>query len=131
MFDKRVVIIFDECHRSQFGDMHVAITKNFKKYHLFGFTGTPIFAANAGVSKNPNLRTTAQAFGDQLHTYTIVDAINDKNVLPFRVDYIKTMDKEPDIDDKQVQDIDREKAFLSPKRIALVADYILTHFNQG
>ena len=130
VFDKRVVIIFDECHRSQFGDMHQAITKYFKKYHLFGFTGTPIFAVNAGVSKNPTLRTTEQAFGDQLHAYTIVDAINDKNVLPFRVDYIKTMDAEPDIDDKEVWDINREKAFLALERIRLVADYILTHFDQ-
>ena len=130
VFDKRVVIIFDECHRSQFGDMHQAITKYFKKYHLFGFTGTPIFAVNAGVSKNPTLRTTKQAFGDQLHAYTIVDAINDKNVLPFRVDYIKTMDAEPDIDDKEVWDINREKAFLAPERIRLVTDYILTHFDQ-
>ena len=130
VFDKRVVIIFDECHRSQFGDMHQAITRYFKKYHLFGFTGTPIFAVNAGVSKTPPLRTTEQAFGDQLHSYTIVDAINDKNVLPFRVDYIKTMDAEPDIDDKEVWDINREKAFLAPERIRLVTDYILTHFDQ-
>ena len=130
VFDKRVVIIFDECHRSQFGDMHLAITKFFKKYHLFGFTGTPIFAANAGASRNPTLRTTEQAFGDQLHTYTIVDAINDKNVLPFRVDYFKTMDVEPDIDDKEVWDINREKAFMAPERIRLVTDYILTHFDQ-
>lgn len=130
VFDKHVVIIFDECHRSQFGDMHLAITKYFRKYHLFGFTGTPIFAVNAGVGKKPMLRTTEQAFGDQLHTYTIVDAINDRNVLPFRVDYIKTMDMEPDIDDKEVWDIDRERAFLAPERIRLVTDYILTHFDQ-
>ena len=130
VFDKRVVIIFDECHRSQFGDMHQAITKYFKKYNIFGFTGTPIFAVNAGVSNNPTLRTTEQAFGDQLHAYTIVDAINDKNVLPFRVDYIKTMDAEPDIDDKEVWDINREKAFLAPERIRLVTDYILTHLDQ-
>ena len=130
VFDKRVVIIFDECHRSQFGDMHQAITKYFKKYHLFGFTGTPIFAVNAGASRHPTLRTTEQAFGDQLHAYTIVDAINDKNVLPFRVDYIKTMDAEPDIDDKEVWDINREKAFLAPERIRLVTEYILTHFDQ-
>ncbi len=128
--DKRVVIIFDECHRSQFGDMHTAITRYFKKYNLFGFTGTPIFAVNAGVSKNPTLRTTAQAFGDKLHTYTIVDAINDKNVLPFRIDYIKTMDKEPDIDDKDVWDIDRERAFLAPERVTKVTEYILDHFAQ-
>ena len=129
VFDKRVVIIFDECHRSQFGDMHQAITKYFKKYNLFGFTGTPIFAVNAGVSNSP-IRTTEQAFGDQLHAYTIVDAINDKNVLPFRVDYIKTMEAEPDIDDKEVWDINREKAFLAPERIRIVTDYILTHFDK-
>lgn len=95
IYKKHVVIIFDECHRSQFGDMHLAITKSFKNYHLFGFTGTPIFAANAGLVGNPLLRTTAQAFGDKLHTYTIVDAINDGNVLPFRIDFINTI-KTPD-----------------------------------
>lgn len=131
VYNKHVVIIFDECHRSQFGDMHIAVVRNFKKYHLFGFTGTPIFAINSNSgAKNLNLKTTEQAFGDRLHTYTIVDAINDKNVLPFRVDYIKTMDKEPDIDDKQVADIDREKAFLASKRITKVVGYILDHFNQ-
>ena len=125
-----MVIIFDECHRSQFGDMHTAIVKNFKKYHLFGFTGTPIFAANARAATGTQFFTTAQTFGDQLHTYTIVDAINDKNVLPFRVDYIKTMDAEPDIDDKGVWDIDREKAYMAPQRIELVTRYILEHFDQ-
>ena len=129
-FNKHIVIIFDECHRSQFGDMHAAIVKNFKKYHLFGFTGTPIFAVNAGASKNPQFFTTEQTFGDQLHTYTIVDAINDKNVLPFRVDYVKTMDKEEDILDEQVWDIDREKAYMAPERITLVTKYILEHFDQ-
>ena len=130
VYQKHVVIIFDECHRSQFGDMHAAIVKNFKKYHLFGFTGTPIFAANAGAVRNPQFFTTEQTFGDQLHTYTIVDAINDKNVLPFRVDYIKTMDTDPDIDDEEVWDIDREKAFMAPERIRLVTKYILDHFDQ-
>lgn len=130
VYTKRVVIIFDECHRSQFGDMHSAIVKNFKKYHLFGFTGTPIFAVNARAASGAQFFTTAQTFGDQLHTYTIVDAINDKNVLPFRVDYIKTMDVEPDIDDKSVWDIDREKAFMAPQRIELVTRYILDHFDQ-
>ena len=130
VYDKQVVIIFDECHRSQFGDMHMAIVKNFKKYYLFGFTGTPIFAANAQTASGAKFFTTAQTFGDQLHTYTIVDAINDKNVLPFRVDYIKTMEAEPDIDDKSVWDIDREKAFMAPKRIELVTAYILAHFDQ-
>ena len=130
VFGQRVVIIFDECHRSQFGDMHLAVIKNFKKYHLFGFTGTPIFAVNAGTSKKPSLRTTAQAFGEQLHTYTIVDAINDRNVLPFRVDYISTMEVNPDIDDEDVWDIDRERAFMAPQRIRLVTEYILEHFDQ-
>ena len=130
VYQKHIVIIFDECHRSQFGDMHAAIVKNFRKYHMFGFTGTPIFPANAGHVKNPRFATTEQTFGDKLHTYTIVDAINDKNVLPFRVDYIKTMDAEPDIDDKQVHDIDREKPFMAPERIELVTKYILDHFDQ-
>lgn len=130
VYQKHVVIIFDECHRSQFGDMHTAIVKNFKKYHLFGFTGTPIFATNTRAAGGAQFFTTAQTFGDQLHTYTIVDAINDKNVLPFRVDYIQTMDAEPDIDDKAVWDIDREKAFMAPERIELVTRYILEHFDQ-
>lgn len=130
VYDKHVVIIFDECHRSQFGDMHMAIVKNFKKYHLFGFTGTPIFAVNAGRAKNPGFFTTGQTFGDQLHSYTIVDAINDKNVLPFRVDYIKTMDEEEEIDDEMVWDINREKAMMAPERISLVTKYILEHFDQ-
>lgn len=130
VYQKHVVIIFDECHRSQFGDMHTAIVKNFKKYHLFGFTGTPIFSVNAARAKNPEFFTTAQTFGDQLHTYTIVDAINDKNVLPFRVDYIKTMDEDEDIDDEMVWDINREKAMIAPQRIKLVTKYILEHFDQ-
>lgn len=130
VYGQHVVIIFDECHRSQFGDMHLAITKNFKKYHLFGFTGTPIFAVNAGVKRAGNLLTTEQTFGKQLHTYTIVDAINDKNVLPFRVDYIKTMDKDEDIKDEDVWDIDREKVYMAPERVALVTRYILDHFDQ-
>ena len=130
VYNKQVVIIFDECHRSQFGDMHAAIVRNFKKYYMFGFTGTPIFPENSGSVKNPRFFTTEQTFGDQLHTYTIVDAINDKNVLPFRVDYIKTMDTDADIDDEQVWDIDRKKAFEAPERITLIAKYILEHFDQ-
>ena len=77
-YKKHVVIIFDECHRSQFGDMHLKIVHAFKKYHIFGFTGTPIFAENAGSGGNLRMRTTPQAFGDKLHTYTIVDAINEE-----------------------------------------------------
>ena len=130
VYNKHVVIIFDECHRSQFGDMHAAIVKSFKKYHLFGFTGTPIFPANTGSIRKPQFFTTEQTFGDQLHTYTIVDAINDKNVLPFRVDYIKTMDMDEDIDDEQVWDIAREKAMMAPERIRLVTEYILKNFDR-
>ena len=130
VYQKHVVIIFDECHRSQFGDMHTAIVKNFKKYHLFGFTGTPIFSVNSGRAKNPEFFTTGQAFGDQLHSYTIVDAINDKNVLPFRVDYIKTMDVEEEITDEMVWDINREKVMMAPERIRIVTQYILEHFDQ-
>lgn len=130
VYDKHVVIIFDECHRSQFGDMHAAIVKSFKKYHLFGFTGTPIFPTNTGRVTKPQFFTTEQTFGDQLHTYTIVDAINDKNVLPFRVDYIKTMDMGEDIDDEQVWDIAREKAMMAPERIKLVTEYILNNFDR-
>jgi type I restriction enzyme R subunit len=129
-FSQPIVIIFDECHRSQFGDMHKAITKAFKKYFLFGFTGTPIFAINASNSNKPDLKTTEQAFGKKLHTYTIVDAINDKNVLPFRIDYIRTMREQEDIKDEKVWDIDRERALSAPERIGNVVTYILEHFDQ-
>ncbi len=127
---KRVVIIFDECHRSQFGDMHQAIRKAFSNYNLFGFTGTPIFASNASGGGNPQLRTTEQAFGDKLHTYTIVDAIRDKNVLPFRVDYVNTVKLPEDVKDKQVRAIDTEKALLAPERVKKVTSYVLEHFDQ-
>lgn len=130
VFNKRVVFIFDECHRSNFGEMHTAITKNFKKYHLFGFTGTPIFAANAGTGGNVRLKTTQQAFGDKLHTYTIVDAINDENVLPFRIDYVNTLKQKEGIQDKQISAIDREKIMSAPERVEEVVRYILEHFDQ-
>lgn len=130
IFGRHIVLVFDECHRSQFGDMHTKITKSFKSYHIFGFTGTPIFADNAISGKNVHLRTTPQAFGDKLHTYTIVDAINDENVLPFRIDYIKTIKDKEKGQDKQVSAIDTEKALLEPKRITKIVTYILEHFDQ-
>lgn len=130
LFKKHFVIIFDECHRSQFGEMHTKIVKAFKKYHLFGFTGTPIFAANAGSGGNPLLRTTPQAFGEKLHTYTIVDAINDGNVLPFRIDYVNTVKMKADVKDKDVSSIDTEKAMADPARIREIVGYILDHFDQ-
>ena len=130
IFQKRVVIIFDECHRSNFGEMHNAITKNFKKYHIFGFTGTPIFAQNASSGGDLRLKTTQQAFGDKLHTYTIVDAINDENVLPFRIDYVNTLKTKEDILDKQISAIDRERIMSAPERVSAVVKYILEHFDQ-
>jgi type I restriction enzyme R subunit len=130
IYKKHVVIIFDECHRSQFGDMHIQIVKSFKNYHLFGFTGTPIFAANAGSSGNPLMRTTEQAFGDKLHTYTIVDAINDGNVLPFRIDYIDTVRMRDGVVDINVHAIDTERAMADEGRIREVVRYILEHFDQ-
>ena len=130
VFKKHLVIIFDECHRSQFGDMRDRITKAFKRYHLFGFTGTPIFAANAPSGGNPLFKTTPQAFGDKLHTYTIVDAINDGNVLPFRIDYINTVKMKEGVEDKDVPAIDRERALAAPERIREVTAYILDRFDQ-
>ncbi|MBD1428507.1 type I restriction endonuclease subunit R [Sphingobacterium litopenaei] len=146
IYSKPVVFIFDECHRSQFGDMHESITKTFKKYFLFGFTGTPIFAKNANSGGKAHLKTTIQAFGcyphgdpnncpeekhqSAIHTYTIVDAIADKNVLPFRVDYIRTIKEKNNIADRKVRDINREEVLLSPKYIANNVDYILEHFDQ-
>ncbi len=129
-YAKKIVMIFDECHRSQFGDMHAAIVKHFKNYFIFGFTGTPIFAKNSGSSANPKYFTTDQTFGDRLHVYTIVDAINDGNVLPFRVDYIKTMDTDADIDDEDVWDIDRKKALEADERVFEIVKYTLEHYEQ-
>ncbi len=142
--DKHIVLVFDECHRSQFGDMHtrivggqikkgektVKVNRYFKNYHIFGFTGTPIFAVNASSGGNPNMRTTEQAFGEKLHTYTIVDAINDGNVLPFRIDYVNTVKAKEGMTDKQVQAINTEEALGSHERVSEIVDYILEHFDQ-
>ncbi|MFT3970317.1 MAG: type I restriction endonuclease subunit R [Micropruina sp.] len=146
IFSGHVVIIFDECHRSQFGDMHAAITKAFKRYNLFGFTGTPIFAVNSFAGGKPGLRTTVQAFGCffhgdparcphgqhqmAIHAYTIVDAINDKNVLPFRIDYVNTIKPSEGVADKQVSAIDTERALLAPERVRQVVAYTREHFDQ-
>ena len=127
---KHIVLIFDECHRSQFGDMHEDITDAFKKYHVFGFTGTPIFAKNASSGGKPNFKTTEQAFGQKLHAYTIVDAINDENVLPFKIDYINTLKMKDDVKDKKVKAIDVERAAMAPERVTKVTDYIIEHFDQ-
>ncbi len=130
VYKKHVVLIFDECHRSQFGEMHQKIIKSFRNYHIFGFTGTPIFAKNSGSGGNPLFRTTPQAFGEKLHTYTIVDAINDANVLPFRIDFINTIKEKKNILDTKVKAIDVEKALMAPERIKEVTSYILDHFDQ-
>lgn len=129
-FQQRLVLIFDECHRSQFGSLHSLIVNAFKNYHLFGFTGTPIFAENASASGNPLLKTTEQAFGDKLHTYTIVNAINDGNVLPFRIDYINTVKMAEGVKDCKVRAIDIEKALAAPERISAVVRYILENFDR-
>ena len=130
VYQKHLVLIFDECHRSQFGDMHKMIVQNFQNYHLFGFTGTPIFAKNAGKTTNPDFCTTEQAFGEKLHTYTIVDAINDGNVLPFRIDYINTIKAKEGMTDKEVEAINTEEALSSPERVSNVVSYIIEHFDQ-
>jgi len=137
VYKKHVVLIFDECHRSQFGEMHRRIIKAFRNYHIFGFTGTPIFAENVGTGGNPLYKTTAQIFGGvgekkdrPLHTYTIVDAINDKNVLPFRIDFFDTIKQKEEIKDKDVLAIDVEKAMNAPERIREVVAYIIEHFDQ-
>ena len=130
IYKKHVVLVFDECHRSQFGDMRMAIVRAFKNYHIFGFTGTPIFADNANVNSHAQVWTTEQAFGERLHTYTIVDAINDDNVLPFRVDYINTIKHKEDTVDYKVPAIDTERALMAPERLSKVVEYLLDHFDQ-
>ena len=130
IYKKHIVFVFDECHRSHFGELHQKITKTFKNYHLFGFTGTPIFPQNAGSGKNPLLKTTEQAFGDKLHHYTIVNAINDGNVLPFRIDYVNTVQVKKGLVDKKVSAIDTEEALSDPKRVAEIVSYVLEHFDQ-
>ena len=130
VYQKHIVLIFDECHRSQFGDMHKIIVRNFKNFHMFGFTGTPIFAQNAKNNSNPTFCTTKQAFGEKLHTYTIVDAINDGNVLPFRIDYVNTIKPKENIEDGNVNAINTEEVLSSHERIAKVVEYIINHFDQ-
>ena len=130
VFKKNIVLIFDECHRSQFGELHLAITKTFKNYFMFGFTGTPIFPKNSNGSSKTLFKTTEQTFGDKLHTYTIVNAINDGNVLPLRIDYINTIKEKENIQDKKVNAIDIEKAMSDPNRIREIVSYIIEHFEQ-
>lgn len=124
IFSEHIVMIFDECHRSQFGQMQKDIAKAFKKLYLFGFTGTPIFAANA-----LGFETTERVFGACLHRYTIIHAIRDNNVLPFRVSYHTTAKlKSQPIQDEQVPAIDTEEILLAKERISHITRYILEHF---
>jgi type I restriction enzyme R subunit len=125
--DKKIVFIFDECHRSQFGDTHKKITQYFTNYQMFGFTGTPIFADNATANKGIK-QTTASLFGEKLHQYVITDAIKDENVLRFSVEYVgkyreKTDSKnEIDID---VEAIDTKELMESQQRLEKIANYII------
>jgi len=125
--DKKIVLIFDECHRRQFGDTHKRIIKFFTNHQLFGFTGTPIFAENA-YSKNSIKHTTAELFGECLHKYVITDAIKDENVLKFSVEFIgRYQEKEgsQSFADLEVEGIDVKKLMDSPVRLEKVVDYII------
>ena len=128
VFSQQVVMIFDECHRSQFGEMHAAITKKFRRYYIFGFTGTPIFSDNANLGGRADKTTTAAVFGERLHTYTIIHAISDKNVLPFHLEYIRTMREREGVEDAVVEDIDRERIMRDPKYIGNIVTYIVQNF---
>lgn len=129
IYNKKVVLIFDECHRSQFGLMHANIIKSFKKYSIFGFTGTPIFQEQLSDIDKINGKTTEQVFGKMLHSYTIINAIYDETVLPFKIEYHDTFKSKDNIEDKKVIAIDTEEVFLSEKRITKIAEYILEHFD--
>ena len=129
IYDKQVVFIFDECHRSQFGEAQKNLTKKFKKYYQFGFTGTPIFPSNA-----LGAETTASVFGVELHSYIITDAIRDEKVLKFKVDYndvrpqFKSIETEKNLE--KLTALEKKQAFLQPKRIEQIAQYILDNFKQ-
>ena len=112
------------------GEKVIKVDRYFKNYHIFGFTGTPIFTVNAKSGGNPMLKTTQQAFGDKLHTYTIVDAINDGNVLPFRVDFINTIKEKNKNTDEKSASINKKEALDSNERISDVVKYIIEHFDQ-
>ena len=129
IYDKHVVFIFDECHRSQFGEAQKNLTKKFKKYYQFGFTGTPIFPSNA-----LGAETTASVFGIELHSYIITDAIRDEKVLKFKVDYndvrpqFKNIETEKNLE--KLTALEKKQAFLQPKRIEQIAQYVLDNFKQ-
>lgn len=129
IYDKQVVFIFDECHRSQFGEAQKNLTRKFKKFYQFGFTGTPIFPDNA-----LGAETTASVFGIKLHSYIITDAIRDEKVLKFKVDYndvrpqFKSIETEKNLE--KLTALEKKQAFLQPKRIEQIAQYVLNNFKQ-
>ena len=129
IYDKQVVFIFDECHRSQFGEAQKNLTRKFKKYYQFGFTGTPIFPSNA-----LGAETTASVFGVELHSYIITDAIRDEKVLKFKVDYndvrpqFKSIETEKNLE--KLTALEKKQPFLQPKRIEQIAQYVLDNFKQ-
>ena len=129
IYDKQVVFIFDECHRSQFGEAQKNLTRKFKKYYQFGFTGTPIFPSNA-----LGAETTASVFGIELHSYIITDAIRDEKVLKFKVDYndvrpqFKSIETEKNLE--KLTTLEKKQAFLHPERIKQIAQYVLDNFKQ-
>ena len=129
IYDKQVVFIFDECHRSQFGEAQKNLTRKFKKFYQFGFTGTPIFPSNA-----LGAETTASVFGVELHSYIITDAIRDEKVLKFKVDYndvrpqFKSIETEKNLE--KLTALEKKQAFLHPERIKQIAQYVLNNFKQ-
>ncbi|MEW4451966.1 type I restriction endonuclease subunit R [Bremerella sp. JC817] len=129
IYQKQVVFIFDECHRSQFGEAQKNLQKKFKRYYQFGFTGTPIFPQNA-----LGAETTASVFGRELHSYVITDAIRDEKVLKFKVDYndVRPQFKaiETEQDEKKLTAAENRQALLHPDRIREISQYVLTHFRQ-
>lgn len=128
---ERIIFIFDECHRSQFGDTHRRITEFFTNHQMFGFTGTPIFAENA-VSKDGKKHTTKNLFHQKLHSYVITDAIKDENVLKFAVEYVGRYQKKPGSAtevDIEVEGIDTKELMNSPQRLEKIADYVIQHHN--
>lgn len=127
--DKRMVFIFDECHRSQFGDTHKKIREFFPNVQIFGFTGTPIFVENAAKTAMGK-KTTKDLFGECLHKYVITDAIRDENVLKFSVEYIRTFKAKDNVVDIQVEAIDRKEVMDAPERLEKIVDYILANHSR-
>ncbi|GAB6034671.1 type I restriction endonuclease subunit R [Galenea microaerophila] len=129
IYNKQVVFIFDECHRSQFGEAQKNLKKKFKRYYQFGFTGTPIFPQNASGAE-----TTASVFGRELHAYVITDAIRDEKVLKFKVDYNNVRPKfksiETEQDEQKLSALENKQALLHPERIREISEYILKNFRQ-